>query len=85
MQHHHGNHVKYEWQSSWCGNDKLLLREILGADLTHTSSLDQSLVDEEAPVSYTHKTTYYNSVFYRGYCKDCLPDLIKCGMMYYCF
>lgn len=49
MQHHHGNHVKYEWQSSWCGNDKLLLREILGADLTHTSGLDQLLIDEEAP------------------------------------
>ena len=49
MQRHHGNHVNYEWQSSWCG--ELLLATISEADLTNTANLLQSLVDEEAPVS----------------------------------
>ena len=51
MQHHHGNHVNYEWQSSWCGNGKLLLTTISETDLTCTTNLHQLLVDEEAPVS----------------------------------
>ena len=51
MQHRHGDHVNYEWQSSWCGDGKLLLTTIFEADLTHTTHLDQLIVDEEAPVS----------------------------------
>lgn len=51
MQYHHGDNVNYEWQSSWCGDDKLLLRMILQDDLTQTARLGQPLVDEEAPVS----------------------------------
>ena len=54
MQYHRDNNVNYEWQSSWCGDDKLLMR-MLQDDLTHTARLDQPLVDEEAPVSYLHR------------------------------
>ena len=49
MQRHHGNHVNYEWQSSWCG--VLLLATISEVDLTCSANLHQLLVDEEAPVS----------------------------------
>lgn len=52
MQHHHGDYVKYEWQSGWCGDDKLLMKMILEGDLTHTVRMAQPIVDEEAPVSY---------------------------------
>lgn len=68
MEHYHGNHVKYEWQISWCGNGQILLKVILEAALTHSANLERPLVDEEAPVSslliitnYIHGSEYYNT------------------------
>lgn len=56
MQYRHVNHVNYEWQLSWCGDFKVLLTAILETHLlSHTASLDQPLVDEEAPVSGLYK------------------------------